>query len=75
MSGIEDLLPQSIDRWAKAARRAQGIADVGLGSALKAYFTRWFPAGVIVLVLQSRLFWLYRRFNRTFAPNPVNHDG
>ncbi len=50
MSGIDDLMPTSNDRWAKATRRAQGIADLGLGDALKTYYTRYFPAGVIILV-------------------------
>jgi hypothetical protein len=50
MSGIDDLMPRSDDRWATAARRAQGIADLGLGGALKTYYTLYFPAGVIILV-------------------------
>jgi hypothetical protein len=50
MSGIDDLMAGSNDRWAHAARRAQGIADDGLGVALKIYYTRYFPADVIVLV-------------------------
>lgn len=33
MSGIDDLLPKSDDRWITATRRAQGIADRGLGCA------------------------------------------
>ncbi|SDK72920.1 hypothetical protein SAMN04487916_102307 [Arthrobacter sp. ov407] len=50
MSGIDDLMPKSNDRWATATRRAQGIADLGLGGALKTYYTLYFPAGVIILV-------------------------
>lgn len=50
MSGIDDLMAESDDRWAQAARRAQGIADNGLGTAVKIYYTRYFPAGVIVLI-------------------------
>lgn len=50
MGGIDDLMPQSNDRWASAARRAQGIADNGLGEALKTYYTRYLPAGVVILV-------------------------
>jgi hypothetical protein len=51
MSGIDDLIPKSDDRWATAARRAQGIADLGVGRALKTYYTLYFPAGVIILVV------------------------
>jgi hypothetical protein len=50
MAGIDDLIPRSDDRWATATRRAQGIADRCLDSALKTYYTRYFPAGVIILV-------------------------
>jgi hypothetical protein len=50
MSGIDDLIPKSDDRWATDTRRAQGIADLGLGGALKTYYTLYFPAGVIILV-------------------------
>lgn len=50
MGGIDDLMPRSDDRWATATRRAQGIADHGLGGALKTYYSLCFPAGVVVLV-------------------------
>lgn len=50
MSGIDDLRPRPNDRWAASTRQAQGIADQGLGGALKAYYTLYFPAGVIILV-------------------------
>lgn len=50
MTGIDDLIPKSDERWATATRRAQGIADLGLGGALKTYYTLYFPAGVIILV-------------------------
>ena len=50
MSGIEDLGAKSSHRWADAERRAQGVEDLGLGGALKTYYTRYFPAGVIILV-------------------------
>lgn len=50
MSGIDDLMAESNDRWAKAKRRAQGIEDNGLGDALKTYYTRYFPAGFLILV-------------------------
>lgn len=50
MSGIDGLIPRSDDRWSTAARRGQGVADLGLGGALKTYYTLYFPAGVIILV-------------------------
>lgn len=49
MSGIDGLMPKPDDRWATATRRAQGVADLGLGRALKTYYTLYFPAGVIIL--------------------------
>lgn len=50
MSGIDELMAESNERWSKAAKRAQGLADHGLGAAVKVYYTRFWPAGVIVLV-------------------------
>jgi hypothetical protein len=50
MNEIDDLMPKSNDGWAKATRRARGVADRGLGGALKTYYTRYFPAGMIILV-------------------------
>lgn len=50
MSGIDDLIPRSDDRWTTATRRAQGIADLVLGRALKTYYTVYLPAGVIFFV-------------------------
>lgn len=50
MSGIDDLMAESDDRWAQAARRAEGIGDNGLGAAVKIYYTRYFPGGVIGLI-------------------------
>jgi NADH:ubiquinone oxidoreductase subunit K len=50
MSGIDDLMAGSNDRWDQAARRAQGLADNGLGAAVKTYYTRYFPAGVVILL-------------------------
>ncbi|WP_442543717.1 hypothetical protein ACSBOX_18225 [Arthrobacter sp. KN11-1C] len=50
MSGIDDLMAGLNDRWEHAARRASGIADNGLGAAVKTYYTRYFPAGVIALI-------------------------
>ena len=51
MGGIDGLMAESNDRWAQATKRAYGLADHGLGDAVKAYYTRFFPWGVIVLVM------------------------
>ncbi|GAB3521745.1 hypothetical protein [Arthrobacter monumenti] len=51
MNGIDRLMAESNDRWSKAVRRAKGIADNGLGPALKTYFLQYFPIGFLVLVL------------------------
>jgi hypothetical protein len=51
MSGLDDLLAESEDRWAKAERRAQGVADKGLGKAVRTYFTLYFPVGVVLLFI------------------------
>ena len=51
MSGIDDLMAESNDRWAHATRRAQGIEDNGLGEAVKTYFTRYFPAGLFLVAV------------------------
>lgn len=48
-------MAQPNDRWAHAIRRAQGIADNGLGEALKTYYTRYFPAGLIILLAAGTL--------------------
>jgi hypothetical protein len=50
MSGIDDLLAESHDRWVRATKRAQGIEDLGLGQAIKTYYTRYFPFGVFALM-------------------------
>lgn len=50
MSGLDDLISESNDRWAEAERRAKGVADHGLGEALKRYYTLYFPVGLVVLV-------------------------
>lgn len=55
MSGIDDLMAESKDRWDHAARRAQGLADNGLGEAVKTYYTRYFPGGVVVLLVVGTL--------------------
>lgn len=49
MGGIEGLMAESNERWAKADRRAQGLADNGLGEAVKNYYIRFVPAGVVIL--------------------------
>lgn len=49
MSGLDDLIAESNDRWARAARRAQGVEDKGLGKALKTYYTRYFPGGLFLV--------------------------
>lgn len=48
MSGLDDLMADSDDRWAKAERYARGYADHGMGEALRIYYTRYFPLGVAV---------------------------
>ena len=50
MAGLDDLRAEANERWAKAERYAQGFADNGMGEALRVYYTRYFPAGVIVYV-------------------------
>lgn len=55
MSGIDDLMPKSDDRWTTAIRRSQGVADLGLGVALKNYYTLYFPAGAIILVVAGTI--------------------
>ncbi|MDJ0356531.1 hypothetical protein [Paenarthrobacter sp. PH39-S1] len=55
MSGIDDLMGQSNARWASATRKAQGIADNGMGEALKTYFVLYFPAGVVILIAVGTL--------------------
>lgn len=49
MSGIDDLLAESNDRWSRAKRNAQDVEDLGMGKAIKTYYIRYFPAGVLVL--------------------------
>ncbi|MBG0739199.1 hypothetical protein IV500_07310 [Paeniglutamicibacter antarcticus] len=55
MSAIDDLMAQSNDRWASAARKAQGIADNGMGNALRTYFVLYLPIGVVVLITVGTL--------------------
>lgn len=55
MSGIDDLMAERNDRWATAVERAQGIEDKGLGRAVRTYYSRYFPIGLIVLVIVGAL--------------------
>jgi hypothetical protein len=50
MTGLEAFLGQSSDRWAHAHKRAQGVEDNGLGDAVRTYYTRYVPAGLLVLL-------------------------
>lgn len=50
MGGIEGLMEESNERWDHAARRAQGLGDYGLSDAVKTYYTRYFPAGLVLLL-------------------------
>ncbi|MHA7192012.1 hypothetical protein ACX80N_17145 [Arthrobacter sp. MDT2-16] len=50
MAGLDDLRAEANERWAKAERYAQGFADNGMGEALRVYYTRYFPAGVVLYV-------------------------
>ena len=59
MSGLDDLLAQSNERWASAARRAQGLTDKGLGDAVRIYYTRFFPIGLLVLLLLGTLIGMF----------------
>lgn len=51
MGGLDDLLAESEDRWARAERRAQGVTDKGLGKALATYFSLYLPAAVVLLFI------------------------
>ena len=50
MSGLDDLMAESDDRWARATRSARGVRDKGLERALKDYYTIYFPIGLVVLL-------------------------
>lgn len=50
MSGIDDLMAGPNERWTEAMRRAQGIQENGLGEVLRTYYTRYFPAGLILSI-------------------------
>src|SRR3954462_2156081 len=43
------------DRWEKADRRANGLADNGVGHALLRYYTIYFPIGLVALVAMGAL--------------------
>jgi hypothetical protein len=50
MSGMDDLLAEANDRWARAVSNATNVKDLGLGEAVKTYYIRYFPAGALVLI-------------------------
>lgn len=50
MAGLDDLTKESHERWAKAERYARGFADNGMGEALRIYYTRYFPIGVLLYI-------------------------
>lgn len=50
MSGPDDLLAASNDRWSRAMRNAKDVEDIGLGQAVRDYYTRGFPAGVLAAI-------------------------
>jgi uncharacterized membrane protein len=59
MSGLDDLISESTSRWADADRRAQGIADNGLGEAVKKYYTIYFPAGLVAVAALGSVFAMW----------------
>ena len=48
MAGLDDLMAGSTERWSRAGRYARWFADNGIGEALRVYYTRYFPAGIIL---------------------------
>jgi hypothetical protein len=48
---VEDPRTAADARWAKAERYAQGYADNGMGKALRVYYTRYLPLGILAIVL------------------------
>lgn len=50
MTWLDDMESSAAKRWAKAVRNAEGTADLGIGPALKAYYTRYVPVALLVLV-------------------------
>ncbi|MFE4837936.1 hypothetical protein ACFRAU_25040 [Arthrobacter sp. NPDC056691] len=51
MSGINGLPGDGNDRWEQARRRARGLADYGLGQAVRTYYTIYFPVGLAALIV------------------------
>lgn len=51
MAGLNAQTAGADERWAKAERYARGFADNGMGEALRIYYTRYFPAGVVLYVV------------------------
>lgn len=51
MAGLDDLTAGADERWVRAERYARGFADNGMGEALRVYYTRYFPAGVILYAI------------------------
>jgi hypothetical protein len=45
---LDDLTAASTERWSKAGRYARGFTDNGMGEALRVYYTRYFPTGIIL---------------------------
>lgn len=50
MAGPEDKVAKSHDRWATAEHHSRGVTDNGLSAALHTYYTRYFPAGVFIIM-------------------------
>lgn len=55
MRASDAVFGASGDRWDKARRRSQGLADKGLGPALLIYYTVYFPIGFLVLMTLGAL--------------------
>lgn len=51
MSGLDDLLAESNERWQWAMKRADGVEDVCLGRAVRSYYLRYFPVGFLALLV------------------------
>ncbi|UKA59814.1 hypothetical protein [Arthrobacter sp. FW306-2-2C-D06B] len=50
VSGIDDLMAESNERWTVALRRSEGVQDIGLGEAVRTYYTRYFPVELALSV-------------------------
>lgn len=50
VAGLDDLTSKANERWTRAERYARGFADNGMGEALRVYYTRYFPAGLVLYV-------------------------